>query len=43
MKNRKAVLHRALTGLAVLCLVAVLLFGTAVPAFASGAVVLCLR
>ena len=32
MKNRKAVLHRALTGLAVLCLVAVLLFGTASPA-----------
>ena len=33
MKNRKAVLRRAVTGLAALCLVAVLLFGTASPAF----------
>ena len=32
MKNRKAVLRRAVTGLAALCLVAVLLFGTASPA-----------
>ena len=32
MKYRKAVLRRALTGLAALCLVAVLLFGTASPA-----------
>ena len=33
MKNRKAMLRRAVTGLAALCLVAVLLFGTASPAF----------
>ena len=39
MKHKNAVLRRALTGLAALCLCAVLLFGTAVPAFAAGATV----
>ena len=39
MKHRKAVLRRVLAELAALCLCAVLLFGTAVPAFAAGAAV----
>ena len=39
MKHKNAVLRRALTGLTALCLCAVLLFGTAVPAFAAGATV----